>query len=84
MYKKTNSRRNFIKKSVAIPSIIILPRHVLGGKNFTSPNDKLDIAGASHQSIKILEIQREGKKVQKIGEFMLGSQITKGSLISNV
>ena len=44
MYKKTNSRRNFIKKSVAIPSIIILPRHVLGGKNFTSPSDKLDIA----------------------------------------
>ena len=32
MYKKTNSRRNFIKKSVVIPSIIILPRHVLGGK----------------------------------------------------
>ena len=44
MNKKTNSRRNFIKKSVAIPSIIILPRHVLGGKNFTSPSDKLDIA----------------------------------------
>ena len=44
MYKKTNSRRNFIKKSVVIPSIIILPRHVLGGKNYTSPSDKLDIA----------------------------------------
>ena len=35
-------------------------------------------------SIKILEIQREGKKVQKIGEFMLGSQIKKGSIISYV
>ena len=44
MYKKINSRRNFIKKSVVIPSIIILPRHVLGGKNYTSPSDKLDIA----------------------------------------
>ena len=36
------------------------------------------------RSIKILEIQREGKKVQKIGEFMLGSHIRKGSEISNV
>ncbi len=44
-------------------------------------NDKLEIACASHQSIKILEIQREGKKVQKIGEFMLGSRIKKGSFI---
>ena len=34
--------------------------------------------------IKIKEIQREGKKVQKIGKFMLGSQIRKGSVISNV
>tara|TARA_B100000131_G_scaffold309042_1_gene339046 strand:+ start:133 stop:1062 length:930 start_codon:yes stop_codon:yes gene_type:complete len=30
-------------------------------------------------SIKILEIQREGKKSQKINEFLLGSQIKKGT-----
>ena len=29
-------------------------------------------------SIKILEIQREGKKPQKINEFVLGTQIKKG------
>ena len=46
--------------------------------------DSLEIACANKQSIKILEIQREGKKVQKIGEFMLGSQIRKGLIISNV
>ena len=46
--------------------------------------DSLEIACANKRSIKILEIQREGKKVQKIGEFMLGSQIRKGSIISNV
>tara|TARA_B100000575_G_C23100650_1_gene635005 strand:+ start:148 stop:1080 length:933 start_codon:yes stop_codon:yes gene_type:complete len=46
--------------------------------------DTLEIACGDDKSIRILEIQREGKKVQKIGEFMLGSQIRKGSLISNV
>ncbi len=46
--------------------------------------DSLEIACANKKSIKILEIQREGKKVQKVGEFMLGSQIRKGSIISNV
>ena len=46
-------------------------------------SEKLEVA-CSSQSIKILEIQREGKKPQKIGEFLLGSQIKKGSVISNV
>ena len=40
--------------------------------------------GCKEKSIKILEIQREGKKVQKSGEFLLGSRITKGSNLSNV
>ena len=47
-------------------------------------NDKLEIACANNQSIKILEIQRQGKMPQKIGEFMLGSSIKKGSIIINV
>ena len=46
--------------------------------------DNLEIVCGNQKSIKILEIQREGKKVQKIGEFMLGSQIRRGSIISNV
>ena len=46
-------------------------------------SDKLEIACSNNQSIKILEIQRQGKKVQKIGEFLLGSQIKKGAVISN-
>jgi len=46
--------------------------------------DKLEIACNNNQSIKILEIQRQGKKSQKIDEFLLGSQIKKGSIISNV
>ncbi|MDC3155922.1 methionyl-tRNA formyltransferase [Candidatus Pelagibacter sp.] len=40
-------------------------------------SDKLEIACTNNQSIKILEIQRQGKKPQKIGEFMLGSSIRK-------
>ena len=47
-------------------------------------SDKLEIACNNNQSIKILEIQRQGKKLQKIGEFMLGSQIKRGSIIPNV
>ena len=38
----------------------------------------LDI-GCKNGSIKILEIQREGKRPQKTNEFMLGSKIIKGS-----
>ena len=47
-------------------------------------SDHLEIACVSNKSIKILEIQRQGKKSQKIGEFMLGSQIKKGSILFNV
>tara|TARA_B100001063_G_scaffold40478_1_gene34289 strand:- start:1298 stop:2230 length:933 start_codon:yes stop_codon:yes gene_type:complete len=47
-------------------------------------SDKLEIVCGKNQSLKILEIQRQGKKPQKINEFMLGSQIKKGSKISNV
>ncbi len=46
-------------------------------------SNKLEIACINNQSIKVIEIQRQGKKPQKIGEFMLGSQIKKGSIISN-
>ena len=35
--------------------------------------------GCKDGSIKILEIQKEGKRPQKINEFVLGSQIKKGS-----
>ena len=54
------------------------------GKSGEVLDNYLEISCGNQKSIKILEIQREGKKVQKIGEFMLGSQIRKGSVISNV
>ena len=47
-------------------------------------SDNLEIACGNNQTIKILEIQREGKNPQKIKEFMLGSKIKKGSMIPNV
>ena len=40
--------------------------------------------GCKEKSLKIIEIQREGKKAQKIGEFLLGSRIIKGSNLNNV
>tara|TARA_A100001015_G_scaffold186123_1_gene207089 strand:+ start:3743 stop:5188 length:1446 start_codon:yes stop_codon:yes gene_type:complete len=42
--KKSNSRRNFIKKGVAVSSIFIVPRNVLGGPGYISPSDQLNIA----------------------------------------
>jgi len=46
-------------------------------------SDYLEVVCGSKQSIKITEIQRQGKRPQNIGEFMLGSQIKKGSMILN-
>ncbi len=51
------------------------------GKNGEVISDSLEIACSNKKSIKIIEIQREGKKAQKTGEFMLGSRIRKGSVI---
>jgi len=47
-------------------------------------SDNLEIACGSAQTIKIIEIQRQGKNPQKVSEFMLGSKIKKGSIIPNV
>ena len=45
-------------------------------------SDNLEV-GCKDMSIKVLEIQRQGKLPQKIKDFMLGSQIKKGSSLAN-
>ncbi len=45
-------------------------------------SDYLEIC-CNDKSIKILKIQRQGKRPQNINEFMLGSQIKKGSKLKN-
>ena len=47
-------------------------------------SNQLEIACNNNKSIKILEIQRQGKRSQKINEFMLGSKIKKGLNLLNV
>tara|TARA_B100000886_G_scaffold6875_1_gene4411 strand:- start:810 stop:1328 length:519 start_codon:yes stop_codon:yes gene_type:complete len=47
-------------------------------------SNQLEIACNNNESIKILEIQRQGKRSQKISEFMLGSKIKKGLNLLNV
>ena len=37
----------------------------------------LEISCGDQKSIKVIEIQRQGKKPQNINEFILGSQIKK-------
>ena len=44
-------------------------------------SDNLEIACGNNQSIILKEIQRQGKRPQNIGEFILGSHIKKGSII---
>ena len=44
-------------------------------------SDYLEVVCGDKQTIKIKEIQRQGKKPQNIREFILGSQIKKGSVI---
>jgi hypothetical protein len=45
MKKNPISRRHFLRKSaVSAAGLYILPRHVLGGKGFVAPSDKLYIA----------------------------------------
>ena len=44
----------------------------------------LEISCGNQKSIKVIEIQRQGKKSQNINEFVLGSQIKKGSRLINV
>ncbi len=53
------------------------------GEPGTVLSQNLEI-GCKERSLKIVEIQREGKKVQKIREFLLGSKILKGSNLNNV
>ena len=43
----------------------------------------LEISCGNKKSIKVIEIQRQGKKPQNISEFVLGSQIIKGSRLIN-
>ena len=45
-------------------------------------SDNLEVF-CKFNSLKIIEIQREGKKLQKINEFLLGSQIKQGSNLNN-
>ena len=44
-------------------------------------SDYLEISCGDKKSIRIKEIQRQGKKPQSIGEFVLGTKIKKGSFL---
>ncbi|MEY2905069.1 MAG: hypothetical protein RJA52_1085, partial [Bacteroidota bacterium] len=41
---KSNSRRDFLAKSLVASGIFIVPRHVLGGKGYLAPSDRLNLA----------------------------------------
>ncbi|NLR60461.1 Gfo/Idh/MocA family oxidoreductase [Chitinophaga polysaccharea] len=53
MSKKITSRRKFLQNAAALSTFFILPRHVLGGKGFLAPSDRINIGfiGAGHQAI---------------------------------
>jgi len=49
---KNITRRNFIRNAAIVSSFFIVPRHVLGGKGYVAPNDKivLGFIGCGRQS----------------------------------
>ena len=53
----------------------------ISGKPGYVLSDNLEV-GCGDKSIKIIEIQRQGKKAQKTKEFLLGSQISKDTNLS--
>ena len=53
------------------------------GKIGEVTSDQLEIICGDNKSLKIVEIQRQGKRVQSINEFMLGSRIKKGMILPN-
>ena len=53
------------------------------GKVGEVTSDELEIICGDNKSLKILEIQRQGKRVQSINEFLLGSRIKKGMILPN-
>ncbi len=55
---------------------------ILNGKPGEIIGDDLEIA-CKEMSIKVLRIQREGKRSQSASEFLLGSQMKKGIFLSN-
>lgn len=58
MQKKVNSlsRRKFLNQAAILSSIMIVPRFVLGGKNFIAPSDKVTVGfiGAGRQGMGLL------------------------------
>ena len=46
-------------------------------------DNNLEIACGNNKSIKVIKIQRQGKNIQNIGEFMLGSSIKKDTKLNN-
>ncbi len=46
-------------------------------------SDSLEVACGDTKSIKIIEIQRQGKNPQKVNEFILGSKIKKGLILNS-
>ncbi len=52
MKQANTSRRKFLRNAAALSAVFILPRHVLGGKGFLAPSDRINIGfiAAGHQA----------------------------------
>ncbi len=64
MSKKPTQRRQFLKKSLTYAAgISIIPRHVLGGKNFIAPSDQLTKAVIGVGGMGQVHLDYEGTKL---------------------
>ena len=72
-----------VQKSVqsTISKILKAEKSSTAGKPGDIVSENFEVC-CGEGSIKVLSIQREGKRVQQINEFLLGTQIKKGSNIA--
>jgi hypothetical protein len=66
---KRMNRRHFISAAAATSaSISIVPRHVLGGKNFIAPSDKITVAniGCGTQGLREMPGMLENDQIQVV------------------
>jgi predicted dehydrogenase len=71
MQKKNQgvTRRKFLNQAAVLSSIMIVPRFVLGGKNYTAPSDKITLGfiGTGRQGMGLLNNFLNIEEVQVIG-----------------
>ncbi|MBS1661682.1 MAG: Gfo/Idh/MocA family oxidoreductase [Bacteroidetes bacterium] len=66
MSQRSLSRRQFLRTTAVLPAIFIVPRHVLGGKGYLAPSDKITLGfiGCGRQGFGLKDAFLKTEEVQ--------------------